>query len=140
MREDSINFAKSYSYSLSKAVEAKDVINELLEEKILVASRTTALYDGQYNNQFLRELADILEIDEIDYYNSKGEIVHSNIDNYVGWKAYEGHPVHNFMISDKISHIDNIRQDSISGKYFKYGYFRVSEGGFLQIGVIEKNL
>lgn len=140
MREDSINFAKSYSYSLSKAVEAKDVINELLEEKILVASRTTALYDGQYNNQFLRELADILEIDEIDYYNSKGEIVHSNIDNYVGWKAYEGHPVHNFMISDKISHIDNIRQDSISGKYFKYGYFRVSEGGFLQIGVIEKKI
>ncbi|HHW66575.1 EAL domain-containing protein [Defluviitalea raffinosedens] len=135
MQEDSINFAKSYSYSLSKAAEAKDVVNELLEEKLLVASRAIALYDGQYSNQLLKELADILKVDEIAYYNAQGEIIYSNVDAMVGWKAYEGHLFYDFMMSEQASYIAPIKQDSKTGKYFKYAYFKISDDRFLEIGV-----
>lgn len=135
LKEESINVANGYSHSLAKASEATDVVNQLLEEKLFVAGRVVVFYDGNYNNELLVRLEDILKVDEIDYYNSNGELIFSNMDELIGWKAYEGHPVHDFMISDDISRIDNIRQDVITGNYYKYGYFKVSNGGFIQIGV-----
>lgn len=135
LKEESIRLAQGYSHSLVKAAEATEVVNQLLEEKLLVASRTAALYDGNYSNELLAQLADILEVDEIDYYNSDGELIYANMEELVGWKTYEGHPVHDFMISNDTSRIDDIRQDSITGNYYKYGYFKISNNGFVQIGV-----
>jgi diguanylate cyclase (GGDEF)-like protein len=134
MKKDALTFAKSYSHSLSKTAEATDVVNELLEQKMLVASRVTALYDGRYSNELLADLANTLEVDEIDYYNSGGEVIYSNISEIIGWQAFSGHPVHDFMIADNQSSIGDIRQDSVTGNYYKYGYFKVSDG-FVQIGV-----
>jgi diguanylate cyclase (GGDEF)-like protein len=135
MKEDSLKFAKSYSYSLSKSSKAHEVVNELLEDKVMVASRTVSLADEEYSNDMLGKMAEKLEVDEIDYYDSKGELLYSNIPGLVGWKAYEGHPVHDFMMGKQISSIDDIRQDVITGNYYKYGYFKVSADGFVQIGV-----
>lgn len=135
IKEDSLNFSKSYSHSLYKAAQAKDIVNELLDEKLLVATRTAASYDRRYSNELLKELSRTLEVDEIDYYNSQGELIYSNMAQLIGWKTYKGHPVYNFMHSDSVSTIDKIRQDSITGNYYKYAYFKVSNGGIVQIGV-----
>lgn len=128
---ESLNIAKSYSKSLTKETRAYNIVNELFEEKLLVANKTTALYDGEYSNELLIELAKMLNIDEIVYYNSQGEFIYSIIDELIGWKTYEGHPVHDFMKSDSLSLIGDIRPDSITGNSFNYGYFKVSDGGFL---------
>lgn len=135
IKEDSLNFAKSYSHSLYKAAQAKNIVNELLDEKLMVATRTVASHDRGYNNELLKELSGRLEVDEIDYYNSQGELIYSNIDQLIGWKTYKDHPVYNFMHSDSLSTIDQIRQDSITGNRYKYTYFKVSNGGIIQIGV-----
>lgn len=140
MKEESLNLAKSYTHSISKSSEAHKIINGLLEEKILVASRTAALYDGNHSNKLLMELADILEVDEIDYYNSQGELIYSNMEELIGWVTFKGHPVHNFMIGELPSFIGDIRQDSITGNYYKYGYFKTSDGGLIQIGVMAKTI
>lgn len=136
MKEDSVNFAKSYSQSLSTATQAYDVVNELLQEKLLVASRATALYDGRYSNELLKELASKLEVDEIYSYNPEGEILLSNTGKFIGWKAYVGHPVYNFITSNSISLVEDIRQDTETKIYYKYGYFKTSDGTFFQIGVL----
>lgn len=135
VKEDSINFANSYSHSLSKSAEAYEVLNELLKEKILVAGRTIVSDNMKISNELLEELAGKLEVDRIYSYNSKGEIIHSNNGESIGWKAYEGHPVYNFMKNGGNSLIEEIRQDTETGIYYKYGYFRVSDGRFVQIGV-----
>ena len=43
MKEDSLRLTKSYSHSLTKTIEAYDVINGLLEEKILAASKVSTI-------------------------------------------------------------------------------------------------
>ena len=135
IKRDSLNLASSYSHSFSKSIEATSVVNELLEQKIMVGIKTTAFYNGSYSNTLFEELANILEVDEIDYYNSNGEIVYSNIEEFIGWKVFTDHPIDNFMKSDRKSLIEEIRQDTISGDYYKYGYIKISNGGLIQIGV-----
>lgn len=134
--KESEKHARSYSHNLTKATEASEIVNELLNEKLLMASKTAAMYDGRHSNKLLAELADTLKVNEIYSYNSQGEIVYSNTGKYIGWKAYEGHPVYDFMISDKSGLVEDIRQDTETGIYYKYGYFKAPDGNFVQIGVL----
>ena len=134
IQNDSLKLAKIYSYSLTLGTEAHDVINELLEEKILTASQTVASIQSP-SNELLREMAENLKVDEIDYYSPEGEIIYSNLPELIGWRAVPGHPVHNFLIGSEISVIEDIRMDWVTGYFFKYGYFKTPDGGLVQIGI-----
>lgn len=130
-----INYASVYSHGLTKTAEAARIINDMLERRLLSAIRTIALYSEQITNETLADLADTLAIDDIYFYNPSGEIEFSTRDVYLGWQATPGHPVHDFMISGRTSHIEEIRKDSESDEYHKYGYYRLDDGRFIQVGV-----
>ncbi|MDY9922023.1 MAG: bifunctional diguanylate cyclase/phosphodiesterase [Synergistota bacterium] len=134
-KEDAIDVARNYSYSLKKSVAASRIINQLLEEKLIAASKTVMLDSGRFSQAEVKALAASLNVDQICVYNKNGVIAYSNIDSYVGWKAEEGHPVHNFIKSGKKEAMDEIRADSVSGEYYKYAYYRLLSGEFVQIGI-----
>lgn len=134
-KEDAIDAARNYSYSLKKSVAASRIINELLEEKLIAASKTVMLDSGRFSQAEVKALAASLNVDQISVHNRDGVITYSNIDRYVGWKAEEGHPVHNFIKSGKKEAMDEIRADTVSGEYYKYAYYRLPSGEFVQIGI-----
>lgn len=135
LETQSINYAANYSHSLTKAAQAYEIINDLMADKILTASKATALYSQDLTNEAVSELAEMLGVDEIYFYNSQGVVEYSNRAHYVGWTALPGHPVHSFLISDRVSLVEDIRPDSESGDLYKYGYFRLDGGRFVQLGV-----
>ena len=130
-----INYASIYSQGLTKTAEAYRIINDMLERRILSAIKTVSLYSEQVSNEILDELADSLAIEEIYWYNPEGVIEFATKGKYIGWTATPSHPVHNFMISELTSYVEAIRQDTESGEYYKYGYFKLNDGRFIQIGV-----
>lgn len=97
--DETRRIANSYAQSLVAAAEAANIIDGLLEDKLMTTARIVSRYDGQYSNQLLAEIASIMQVDEIYVYNRTGEIVYSNTGIYLGWRAQEGHPVHNFIYS-----------------------------------------
>lgn len=129
------NYAAVYSHSLTKTTEAYNIINESLEKRLLSASRTAARYSAELTNQSLMELAEILDVEEIYVYNSAGEIVYSTREEYLGWQAYPEHPVFEFMQSSAPDLVEDIRADSESGEYYKYGYVKLDDGRFVQLGI-----
>lgn len=133
--EDAADAARNYSYTLKKAAEADKIINDLLDEKLITASRTVMLAKNRLSREVAKDLAETLNVDQICVYNSSGVIIHSNIDSYVGWSAEKGHPVYKFMKSGRDESIDEIRADAISGEYYKYAYHRLPSGDFVQIGI-----
>ena len=140
IKEDTIDLALNYSSSLTTAKDATEIINTLLDEKLLAASNIVALYDEGYSNELLKQMAVNLEVDVIYYYNSKGEIIYSNDGSYLDWKTYDGHPTYDFMNSNDISLIEDIRKDSDSELYYKYSYSKEPNGGFIQIGVLAEKI
>ena len=138
--ESSIDIANSYSRTLLTSQEAHNIVTELLDEKLMIASQAAKLIQGFETTEELAELAERFFIDEIYIYNPEGEIIHSNITKYIGWKAYPGHPVHDFMISDKQILVEDIRRDTESDIYYKYAYFQVADGSFVQIGVLAEDV
>ncbi|WP_051531114.1 putative bifunctional diguanylate cyclase/phosphodiesterase [Clostridiisalibacter paucivorans] len=135
LKTESLIFAKNHSHSLSKVIEANEIINRLLEEKLQISSRTITFYDGEFSNNLLNEMAQNLKIDKIYYYSSEGKIIYSSDANYIGWKVYEGHPVYEFMNSKNENLVEDIRRDTESEFYYKYAYFRLPHNGFIQVGI-----
>lgn len=133
--DEALKVARSYATSISKSEEAEEIVNQLLEEKLRVASQTMLLYEGQQSNALYSKLAEILELDELDYYNSQGELQFSNLKEVIGWKVYEGHPIDKFLKSNAEFLVEDIRQDVITGNFYKYGYLKYKDGSLVQFGV-----
>ncbi|NDL67268.1 putative bifunctional diguanylate cyclase/phosphodiesterase [Anaerotalea alkaliphila] len=140
MTEEARWLAGSYAFSLTTGVEAHEIINNLLEEKILAASRAVINQHEALDDQDLAAYVLELGVDEIYLYNAQGEVLHSSTGKFIGWKAEEGHPVHDFMNGGQSGLVEAIRQDTVSGVYYKYGYFRAPEGDFVQIGVLAEKI
>ena len=116
--------------------DAHIIINDLLEEKLTVAIQAISMIEDKHDDDALTMIGDRFYIDEIYLYNSEGEIIYSKGGKYLGWKASEGHPVHNFMKSNLRFLIEDIRRDTESDNYLKYAYLKNDDGTFIQIGIL----
>ena len=132
--------ADSYVSYIERSREAYQLIESLLDEKLLVASESILLMDLDRIDDNLIEIAQRLHVDQINLYNRDGIITHSNVEEYVGWVAYEGHPVYEFLSSGVNQLTEEIRMDTESGIFYKYGYVRNEANQFVQIGVLAEDV
>lgn len=134
-REETFKLARSYAHSISKYTEAEDLIEGLLAEKIRMTLESVSLYENEYSSEKLIELAERMDVDEVDYYDETGYLLYSNLENLIGWEIYPDHPIDLFLRSGEMTLVEEIRQDVITGDWYKYGYFRLDNGGLLQVGL-----
>ena len=127
--------AESLLENIEDNLGALEVINQSLEDRAAAAARVIISSEEDLDNNYLSEMAKNFDVDEICFYNSQGEITHSNLADTIGWKAEAGHPIRDYMDSSDMELMEDIRQDSISGDYRKYGYLKSNTGSFVQIGV-----
>jgi len=135
LERNSVILAKSYSHILSKAAKSQSIVGDLLDEKINVASKEIAIIKDKYPNESLKVLADRFNIDVAYLYNYQGKIYESNDGEYIGWEPGKNHPVYNFMKSEEDSLVEEIRPDSENGVLYKYGYYKIQDGSFIQVGI-----
>lgn len=144
MRESLLDEMTQNGYYLSEKIieniedndRALETISNMLDDKLMVVGKMVIGNEGDLSNDFLKNLVETHGIEQIHWYNADGEIIYSNIPEYVGWTATEGHAVHNFMIGNNQELLEEIRQDTESKEYFKYGYLKGTDGKFVQVGMI----
>ena len=139
-KESTISIADTYATALLNSKEASEIVESLLDEKILVASKSVLLLDDAVNDLSLTDLAERFKVDQISLYNAQGEILYSSEKEYVGWQAYEGHPVYDFIRSNQAALVEKIRQDTVNKKFYKFGYVKRNNNTFVQIGVLADNI
>jgi len=140
MQDESLKLARSTSNTLSKSSAAFAKINELMAEKIQGATETVVNYDGVITQDRLNNFAQTLNVEVIYYYNPEGVIIASNTGEYIGWKGEETHPVEVFRQSIQTVFVEDIRQDTESGVYYKYGYAKADNGYFVQVGIYAQDV
>lgn len=136
MQRNGLNISSEFVETLESNFNALAIIDTLLDNKIRSAGSLVKLSKDKLSNELLKTLATQLDLEQLSYYNSNGEIIYSNIAEYIGWTPPVGHPVHDFMNSSEQEVIEEIRQDSQSAHSLKYGYFKGDAGEFVQIGIL----
>ena len=140
IKSDAINVARVYSQNLNKSTKAKELLYSLIDERLETASSALSQRTGVHSNELMATLAEDLNVDVIYSYDRNGMIRFSSSEEYIGWKAPEGHPVFEFMRSGTNFHVEEVRKDSESDRKYKYSYTRLSDGRFFQVGVSAESI
>lgn len=135
MRELSINLGRGYSYSIEKSLGAEAIFESLIEDKLLTASETTGNYTNFTDREALIDYALALRVDEINLYDSQGNLLMSTDPNFTNWKAFQGHPIYGFIQSSDRTMVEPIRENVVTKVRYKYGYYKLIQGNIVQIGL-----
>jgi len=140
LEKESLRLTKSYSNNLEIAIDAKDITTNLMDDRIKSVGIAIANMGTRTDFTNLQEIGTQLGVDVIYLYSMEGIIVESSDGLYVGWQAAEDHPVHDFYESGEIFLVEDIRADTESGIQYKYGYYRLEDGRFIQIGILAEKI
>lgn len=135
MKINAINMSQSMSARTLDNEEALKTIDGVLKERISLVGWAVTHQKESLSNAHLRELASNLGVGETNWFTKDGEILFSTIDTYQGWIAPIGHPVRRFIGMNSNIFLEEIRKDSESDAYNRYGYYRIASGEFVQIGI-----
>ncbi|ADI00169.1 putative bifunctional diguanylate cyclase/phosphodiesterase [Salisediminibacterium selenitireducens] len=135
-----VQTAEGYANVLSTGDRARNYIGELLEEQIATASGAVFLRDQPFNEALLSDYAEQFDVDEIYIYDEDGMVTHSSNGEFIGWEAPEGHPIRDFIQSGEETYVESVREDSERGFLMKFGYTRLDDGRFSQIGIRAERL
>lgn len=109
-----------------------DEINKMYEKILRMAGNAVIKKQKVLTNELLVEFANEWGLDNISWFNPKGETIYCTIKEYIGWVPPEGHPLYSFMHSDDKELMEEIRKDAEADKYYKYGAVKSADGSFFQ--------
>ncbi len=135
MRQNGFFITHSFVDRLNENAQALDSMNEMLAEKIISTGNIIVSNNEILSLDYMQTLAEDLKVDEINWFNSQGTIVQSNIADYIGWQAPADHAAMAFANSTEETQIEDIRQDVESKEYKQYGYVRGNNGYYAQVGI-----
>lgn len=140
MREDGLEIVDQVASQIEANSISIQAIEEMIGDRIREAGRLVISNQDNLSNEMLKQLAKDLEIDELNLFDSKGEIIYSNLDENIGWVAPDDHSAHSFAVGTKNELIEEIRKSAVSNNYYKYGYVRSPKGGFVQVGILANTI
>lgn len=136
-RDEALSITEGIYIDLNHAGESYDAITKLLNEQVESALKMASIYRENYGNMYIQQLITTFNLDIINIYNSEGIVEYSNIDEEIGWKAFEDHLVYTLMENNyEDMLIEDIRQNPVNGEYYKFGYIKQSDGYAIQIGIL----
>lgn len=136
MEKNGHYIAKRFVANLEDNSKSIEVINKLLEDKIRIVASSVIDNEDSLDNEFMKKLAKDFGVEQISLYNPQGVIEYSNIDNHIGWIPKNSHPIYALIKSGENEKIEDIRKDSETEDYLKYGYIKSPSGAFAQVGII----
>lgn len=139
MVDDAIRQANIHSSRLSNSITASGITEGILDEKLFISNNMVINNKEKLSDEYLKKISKELKVDEINWFNSNGEIIYSNI-NYSGFKIKKDHPAYKFMKSNDNSFIEEVRKDTESDRNYKYGYRKDENGEFVQTGILADNI
>lgn len=133
--ESANNLAKGYASSIEKLFESEEVIDQLLEDKLLLAGKTTGIYASVSDRESLLTVAKQLSVDEINIYDMEGNLMLTTMPDIDTWQPPTDHPVQVFIKKGLETYVEDIRENAVTGLLYKYGYFKKANEYVIQIGI-----
>ena len=115
-------------------------VNGMIDDKIKMVGNLVISNSSIVNNNYLKKLADDLEVDEINYTDANGLITASNLDTSIGAAFDNTHISYPVLSGQKNSFVENIRKSRENNNYYKYGYVKNPSGGMVQVGIVANRL
>lgn len=136
LEDESYRLTRSYTNNLEIAMDAREITTNILDDRIVTVSIAVANMGIEENFNNLDTLSIEFNVDNIYLYSKEGVVIDSSDGSYIGWTFDENHPINRFLLSDDMYMVEDIRADTESGILYKYGYYKLEDGRFLQVSIL----
>lgn len=137
MEEETIFLLSNVEERIADNRKSIEVLEDITERDLLNALEVVKNKNTEeLANEEIIELANLLQVDELNLYDESGEITHSNIPGNIGWISDSEHSISLFQSSSEEVITEEIREDADGDfeGFFKYGNIKNSDGSVFQIG------
>ncbi len=120
---------------LTEGQEAKHEIIHNIDSEMLTIGNIVLQNRTIIDNNYLHYLTEVSSVTDIYWYDTTGTILYDANNEYVGWQAKVGDPIHTFMLSGLDQYIEDIRKSTDEDQFYKFIYLRANDGYFVQVGI-----
>ena len=136
MKKSGMDLAQEIYATTEHMQTFESIIDSQLAEKILTASGALNHVNWSYmSNDYLRGLAKELGVTEINIVGQDRKIPYSNIDAYMGWEYPKGHAMDVVFNYTQPSYMEDVRENPVDHKFYKYGGISLENGYYVQVGI-----
>jgi methyl-accepting chemotaxis protein len=126
---------------MEKALVLSNTFNHLIDDVLSERVEIMSYLLGQkpdIDNDYLKKISNKFGISELNFANSNGEILFSNLSENLGYVYQSDHAMAKVIAGEEEFVSEPIRISLTNGKSYKYGGARLDDGNVIQIGIEPK--
>ena len=126
---------------MEKALVLSNTFNNLIDDVLSERVEIMSYLLGQkpdIDNEYLKKISNKFNISELNFVNSNGEILFSNLSENLGYVYPSDHAMAKVITGEEEFVSEPIRTSLTNGKSYKYGGARLDNGNVIQIGIEPK--
>lgn len=135
MNDDSETLLSQVVSRMEDNSKSLDIINSDIESRINNVCKFIERESNELTSERLTEISQDLEIDEINYYDTEGVLIYSNVAENINWVPDEKQVIGSFMKNNEVELMEDLRADGVTGNIFKYGAIKSPDGSIIQAGI-----
>ncbi|MGB3368651.1 MAG: HAMP domain-containing methyl-accepting chemotaxis protein [Acidaminobacteraceae bacterium] len=136
MREQAFIIAEEVNMKLKTAETFSKTLDTFLGNTILLASESINYTDSaNWSNEYFIDMAKSLDVTEINVIAPNRKIVYSNIVDYIDWEYPSGHAMDIIFNGSSKTYMEDVRENPIDKKLYKYGGIALENGYYVQVGI-----
>lgn len=125
----------SLAYSLASGEYGYTYIENLMGNKLRVAAQSVFLHEETLTDQTLNEYKEIFNVDRIIVFEGENDVLFATVEDADEWRIPADHELHSFIESGDAAFVSGVRESSVDGEAYKFGYHRTDEGLISQVAV-----
>ncbi|MCX7885320.1 MAG: methyl-accepting chemotaxis protein [Caloramator sp.] len=134
VKENGLLITRQIAKSIEQSSNAYKVLNEQIEDKIKLTARVV-MNQPSINNDVLKNIANTIGVDEINFTDNSGKIIYSNLQSSIGYVFSSKDASYPVISGSKNDLMEKIRKSAKGNDYYKYGCVHNPKGGMIQVGI-----
>ncbi len=130
---------------ITSEIETNNAMSNQID--ILLGDKITSIayligQNPSISDEYLKEIASKIGVQEIDIANAQGIITHSNMPGNINFDYKDNANIQAILKGNQYKFVEAIRKSSYigDGNYYKYGEIAISGGGIVQVGIIANEI
>lgn len=135
MKKSSIAITSQITNQFENNDKSLKLINSMLNSKFESTGNIVIENKDNLSNEYLKNLATQLNVNEIHWLNSSADILYSTNSNYIGFTLPDSHPLNTFINSNLLKSFEIERFTNSDNPNIKYAAFKSIDGNIAYISI-----
>lgn len=135
MNEDNETLLSQVVSRMEDNSKSLNIINNDIEESIINVCKSIQRESDELTSERLVEISEDFEIGELNFYDTEGVLVYSNIPENINWVPNENEGIGAFIKGNENEVMEDLRENELTGDFLKYGAIRNPDGTVVQAGI-----